>query len=59
MECASMKITLGYEMSKEECETTLSKNGLSVNDFDSEKDAFEAAATTLFSCGLGCEVNFL
>ena len=59
MEFANMKITFGYEMSKEECETALSKNGLSMKDFNSEKDAFEAAAAILFSCGLGCDVEFL
>lgn len=59
MECTSMKITFGYEMSKEECEMALSKNNLSMKDFNLEKDAFEAAAAILFSCGLGCDVEFL
>ena len=56
----SMKITFGYEMSRDEVERILSRNGLSIADYDGDEElAYIEAAAQEFSYGLGCDVEIL
>jgi hypothetical protein len=57
METKYITITLGYEMSRNECERLLSEEGLSWNDFSSEDEAFREMAEKKFNFGLGCNAE--
>ena len=52
-----MNITIGYEMDEEERNSILEENGCSVDDYDSEDEAYMEAAELKFNEGLGCSVE--
>lgn len=54
----SMTITIGYEMSEEERDRYLEMDSLSIDDFETENDAYAYAAEKKIGCGLGFEVEF-
>ena len=47
-----MNITIGYEMDEEERDSILEENGCSVDDYDSEDEAYMEAAELKFNEGL-------
>lgn len=53
-----LRITIGYPMSKEECKDILHNLGKRIEDFESEREAYEEAAINKFNVGYGCEVEF-
>lgn len=52
-----MNITIGYEMDEEERDSILEENGCSVDDYDSEDEAYMEAAELKFNEGLGCSIE--
>lgn len=53
-----LRITIGYPMSEKECKDILHSLGKCIEDFESEKEAYEEAATYKFNAGYGCEIGF-
>lgn len=53
-----LRITIGYPMPREECKDILHNLGKRIEDFESEREAYEEAAINKFNVGYGCEVEF-
>ena len=55
----SLSVTLGYEMTRDECEEMMRECDATWDDFDSEEEAFREMTEYKLGCGLGCNAEVL